>query len=156
MRFFLLLAFSLSAFAEMVDINNGGGIGAVGGAIDAHAVTASGNGGTVITAGATNMDFTEVSDPSGAWNGTQYTAPEGGLYLFIGVVNKTGSGLTKAQGFIGGVVLRSGSALHNTDLYSFVFLVRLTTGQVFSIRDSAGGTLENDADHNLNIARVSE
>ncbi|MGB0452610.1 MAG: hypothetical protein ACPGJV_02765, partial [Bacteriovoracaceae bacterium] len=50
-------------------------------------VEASGNSETSITDGVTPLDFIEVKDTVGAWDGTVFTVPEDGDYKFMGMFN---------------------------------------------------------------------
>ncbi len=105
-------------------------------------VTGASNGGTSITANTTNIDFTEVSDTHGTWNGTQFTAPKSGVYHIEGFVNwsspNSGAFYTyldasseKVSGFNGA----------NASTRAFSWTGSLNKSQVWSLRSDTSITL---------------
>lgn len=101
------------------------------------------NGGTVITASTTNIDFTEVDDKQGLWNGSQFTARRSGIVRFKGSVQASATiSNVLLYAYIDGVnnsLIQSSAATINT--WVFNGSVYLNEGEVLSIRSGVGMTL---------------
>lgn len=106
-----------------------------------HIVGAS-SGGTSITANTTNIDFTEVTDASGAWNGTQFTALKSGPYQIQGFVNYTAPAAIGLYSYIDGssekLVSYTGG---NVSTMPFSYQIALNKSQLWSLRSDTGVTL---------------
>ena len=108
-------------------------------------VEGAGNGGTVITADVTDIDFTETRDTSSSWNGNQFTAPSTGNYSVSGhLFFTTGSTLRSPELYVNGSpVKRIGS--NTSDNHPFEGNIFLNKGDVLSLRSgNNGGTLSNN------------
>jgi hypothetical protein len=116
-------------------------------AIDKVYVEAAGNGGTVLVANTTNIDFTETEDSHGRWNGTQFTAQSTRRYQVIGAVYMptTFAGATIGL-YKNGTFFRTiGAGTGTPDtLQTFAWSGSLTEGDVISFRLSGAGTLNNN------------
>ena len=108
-------------------------------------VEAAGNAGTgPLTANTTNIDFTEITDSHGAWNGTQFTAPSAGRYSFDGMIYTAASGTHNYFGYIDTVQQRSlNTTSVDTAAKKFHWDVILEKGEVASIRTDGTPTLSN-------------
>lgn len=126
---------------------------------DSREVYASGagNGGTVITANTTNIDFTETSDSHASFDGTTFTVPTTGRYLFSGAVYATTSAINGIQAYIDGSADQflgyEGAA---SPLTQFNGILELTKGQTVTFRADASFTLSNSTtQHRINIQKMS-
>jgi hypothetical protein len=120
-------------------------------------VEGAGNGGTSITADFTNIDFTEVTDTTSSWNGTQFTAPETGTYSLSGNILFTAVGIRRPEYYINGTLSgRLGDAI-NSDGHKIDCQISLTKGEVLSIRvTGTGGTLSNSTTgHTIHIQKLA-
>lgn len=117
----------------------------------------AGNAGQVITVDVTNISFIGVSDTHGAWNGTQYTVPESGVYNISIVTNWTTSAARVLAVYKNGVAFRNISVSPSTGLASGQLSQRFTKGEVISFRaaGSAGTLLNSAIGHNLSITKTS-
>ena len=107
----------------------------------------TGNAGTVLTAGTTNLDFTnKVVDSHGAWNGSVFTAPRPGWYDVKGSALATTSGSRDLFIYVGGVSQPAISGAYvSTNVLGFSGGAYLLAGQQMSIRTDVGYTLSNSA-----------
>jgi hypothetical protein len=121
-------------------------------------VRGAGNGGTAITANTTNIDFTEVEDTTGSWNGTQFTAPETGDYDVKGFVNFTTSSNTVINAYIDGTLNKAvGFAGSTVAEHQISGTFRLTKGQVLSFRAANSLTLSNTTQyHHIHIQKLAQ
>lgn len=104
------------------------------------------NGGTSITAGVTNLDFTtKVVDSHGAWNGTVFTAPRAGFYQVNGSTLLTASVAMNAHIYKGGVDTISISNASSLSQKAFNGAIYLNSGETISIRADQNCTLSNNA-----------
>lgn len=105
-------------------------------------VTGASNGDTSITANTTNIDFTEVSDSHGVWNGTQFTTPKSGVYQIEGFGNwgtpNAGAWYTYLDGSAEKVCGYTGA---NASTRPFSWSGSLSKGQVWSVRSDTSITL---------------
>ncbi len=119
---------------------------------------AQGNGGTSLTANVTNIDFTEVTDNCAAFNGTQFTIPSSGFYIFSGSIRITSAATIGIDSYINGSVASRvgiGSSTHDTT--PFFYADEFTAGQVVSFRCSSSVTLTNTAsNHYLRVSRIKD
>ena len=116
----------------------------------------TGNAGTSITAGTTNIDFAnKVVDPNGAWDGTTFTAPRSDMYFFNGQYKTTAALATLLHIYVGGTKNIKVGGLNGavSSLYlPFNGGIYLTAGQTATIRSDTAGTLSNSStDHVLTI-----
>lgn len=121
-------------------------------------VEASGNGGTVITAGTTDIDWTEVRDDAGAWNGTAYEVQRNDSVINItGSVDFTGGNATRSI-----KIYKNGTSYKSINSFndSVRFLLsyesqkgEFTAGDLITFRSGVnGGTLNNSSqDHHISI-----
>lgn len=114
-------------------------------------VHAEGNGGESITAGATDITFTEVSDSHGAWDGTTYTVQNGNSTILIsGAMYFTSTGVRQPAVYINGTIAkqRNGKDASSTT-HPFEFIIdpsEISTGDSITIRSqNAGGTLSSSS-----------
>lgn len=123
-------------------------------------VRAEGNGGTSITAGVTDIDFVEVSDSNGAWDGNSYTVQKNDS-----IVQIDGTILANTS-YTGTLTLyKNGSSYKNIsenitiDQRKFSYLSsrgEFVATDSLSIRSSANITLSNSAAfHHLNISEYA-
>lgn len=121
-------------------------------------VKAAGNSGQAITASVTNIPFTTQSDSTGgAWNGSQFTVPEDGIYTFDVSVYFTTTAIRNITLFINGALYKHIGTQVSNAYFSASVSDKFLKGQVVSVRiNSAGGTLSVDGTlHYLNITRTS-
>lgn len=107
---------------------------------------AAGNAGQALTASVTNIPFITVTDNTGGWNGSQFTAPEEGIYTFSGNTTITsGSGGGAVLSYINGTLdrQRSDGAVSTQTVYSFNGEVVLQKGDILSFRLNDSRTLSN-------------
>ncbi len=121
-----------------------------------HEVHGAGNGGTSLTANVTNIDFTEVTDAEGIWNGTQFTAPEAGYYSVEGMVYFNGASSAGIQSYVDGVAnLYMGLPYGTPTARGISGTIYLTAGQVLSLRSDTTGTLSNNTSlHHITIRKT--
>lgn len=106
------------------------------------------NGGTALTAGTTNTDFsTVVVDTHSAWSGTVFTAPVAGFYNFFGNVSITTTINTDWRLFIGGVekLAAIGSTATQSQRTVGPFSWYMAAGDTASFRVSNNCTLSDSA-----------
>ena len=118
----------------------------------------TGNGGTVLTANTTNIDFsTSVYDTHSSWSGTVWTAPVSGIYKIFGVWLSTANVSADTVLYVDGSASRRlFSDYASATNHQFYGSVKLTAGQTISIRSDAGATLSNSAtQHHISIERLS-
>jgi hypothetical protein len=121
------------------------------------AVIGAGNGGTVLTASTTNIDFTEVKDTHAAFDGTTFTVPITGLYRFEGALFATTSTAAGIEVYIdgssAGIIL--GPNVTSSTVKPFNGVLDLNKGEAVTLRSSVGLTLNTAANvHRLYITRV--
>lgn len=120
-------------------------------------VEGKGNGGTVLTADVTDIDFTETVDNYGRWNGTQYTASEAGWYSATGGIALTATSTLILNAYVDGVkekmIGRSNAA---SALAIFSGQIYLEVGEALSFRINDNKTLSNHATrHTIVIRKTS-
>jgi hypothetical protein len=118
-------------------------------------VLGAGNGGTVLTASVTDIDFTEVSDNTSSWNGNQFVAPTSDVYDFDGMIRITTTTAITIRSYIGGTLSKDvGTMDAANNVVKISGSVYLTQGQVLSFRSSVGVTLSNNTqNHYITISR---
>jgi len=116
------------------------------------------NGGTSITAGTTNIDWTEVEDTAASWNGTQFTAPETGTYLFSGSVMATAVvGNLHLQLYVDAVadITAADEDASGNNRILFSIVKKLTKGEVASFRSGDSITLNaSSTGHWIHIQKL--
>ena len=127
-------------------------------------VKAEGNGGTSIVASTTNIDFTEVTDSNGAFNGTAYSVQNPNSVLQLsGSVRFTASGARNMFLYKNAILYKrlnkqagGGEFAHKFEYTSIKG--EFAAGDLLTIRSTSnGGTLENNAaEHYLNIVESWE
>jgi hypothetical protein len=114
----------------------------------------AGNGGTAVTADVTNIPFIVQQDTVGAWNGSQFTVPETGVYALSGHLLYTASTTRGVDLYVNGSIYRRVGDVLGSNINKFDITDQFTAGQVLSIRSTGGGTLVNNAlYHYLNITK---
>jgi hypothetical protein len=117
-------------------------------------LSAADNAGQVITANVTNIPFIRIEDTHGAWNGTQYTVPETGIYSITGHTFG-GSNTGNTQLYVNAVDTNTIAANHTTTTHGFAITKKFNKGDVLSFRSTTGFTLTSNAVFNhLEIAKV--
>jgi hypothetical protein len=117
--------------------------------IETSSVSAQGNAGESITTSTTDIAFAEVSDPRGAWSGSQYTVQSSSSVISIsGGVFFTGSSSRVVHLYLNGSFYREigEGASDTTHSFSYVSSIgELSEGDSLTIRvGSNGGTLSNN------------
>jgi len=121
-------------------------------------VSGAGNGGTSITAGTTDIDFTEVTDTHGAWDGTGFTAPKSDVYRFTGFIALTTANPGAYRAYIDGTGSTYATITPSNARYiPFVWEGRLEKGEVWSLRSDNAVTLQNAPDlHWIEISSLPD
>ncbi len=121
-------------------------------------ISGAGNGGTVLTANVTDIDFTEVSDPIGAWDGDTFIAPKTGKYTMSGFVLSTAGVSIDLSAYIDGSLAKKlGSADASTANHLFTGDIDLIKGEALTLRSSGAMTLSNVvASHHISIAEIPD
>ena len=112
-------------------------------AITPAIVYASGNSGESITAGTTDIPFTEVSDPSGSWDGTEFKASKKMFVIVNGVVRTSTSGSTSIEAYVNGSLKQTLGTAPSSVNAPFGGGIPLEAGDVLTIRSSSAVTLSN-------------
>ena len=108
-----------------------------------------------ITANTTNVDFTEVNDVLGEWNGTQFTPKYPGKYLVTGSIFLTSSTAVTVTAYLDGTSDKRLNQIVTDTIHHFSGAIRLSAGEVLSLRLNSGVTLSNDsAFHWIDITRI--
>ena len=114
------------------------------------------NGGTSITANVTNIDFsTKVNDSHGAWNGTAFTAPKSGLYLYNVMTRQTSASGAAFQAYVNGTAgafYDPGNA--STTIHYGSGQVFLNAGDSLTFRSDTSITLSNTNATNLHYVEI--
>lgn len=121
-------------------------------------VRGQGNGGTSITANVTDIDFTTISNGSGTWNGSQFTAPETGKYSIQGMINTTSAASFVLYAYIDGVIDkqmgRDNISATQVDFGGHIYLQK---GEVWSLRSNTTRTLSNQVlTHWISISQIKD
>lgn len=120
-------------------------------------VKGAGNGGTSITANVTNVDFTEVTDTHGAWDGTTFTAPRAANYTFAGNMFFTTAAARRIDYYVNGSTsYPCGIGEGGTTSISFAGAHFLNKGDTLTFRLAQAGTLSNSTLHNVSIVAELE
>ena len=109
------------------------------------------NGGTVLTADVTNIDFTEVTDEQDLWDGTTFTVPSSGEYLISGNVTTTAAYNGNINAWINGASTETIGVGAGTTRTPINGVLRLTVGDTINIRADSGATLLASVTHNISI-----
>lgn len=122
-------------------------------------VTGADNGNTGLTANVTPIDFTEVSDTAGQWDGNTFTADEDGNYFFVGIVGFTASVAGRIDAYVdtGGGFTRTATLHENVTQNSkpFSAVINLSSGDAVELRSSGAATLTTGTDnHRIAIYRL--
>ena len=109
-------------------------------------VRGAGNNGAAITSNVTNINWTEIEDTHGAWNGSQFTAPKDGWYEANGAIRLVSAVGTGSVGsFINGVLEKTCAfTAVNTFYFQFNWKGKLNKGDVLSFRYDINATLSNN------------
>lgn len=121
------------------------------------AVEYSGNAGTALTGGTTNIDYaTKVRDTHSAWSGTVFTAPLAGDYQISATMLTTASTTGRLDLYKNAAQVSYCSQAPATDtLKTCSQQIYLVAGDTLSLRSSANGTLSNTALHRIAIHRIA-
>lgn len=117
-------------------------------------VSGAGNGAGATTSLVTNIDFTEVSDNLGAFDGTTLTAPFSGYYkLDGGIKHATAVGGVSVYVYIDGAQgVEIGYDADVQIIHRFSGTVYLNKGEQLTLRDNNGSALSNDTSrHTISI-----
>jgi len=116
-------------------------------------VNAAGNANTALTGEVDNIDFTEISDSHGAWNGTTFTAPMTRKYLVTGLVRANAPTASYVEACIGGSLYRYISTSNSAaSVIPFSAVIPMVAGQLLNLKPSGNVTLSNVAStHHLSI-----
>lgn len=120
-------------------------------------VDGAGNAGTSITANVTDIDFTEVNDSHGAWNGTQFTAPMDGRYNIEGCILSSSNQSSYIKLYKNGSFYKTigGSNDSSTDATAFSGTVIMNNSDYISTRTNNSMTLLNSSQwHHISITRL--
>lgn len=120
-------------------------------------VVAGGSATSSVTA-LTAIDFTEITDSHNAWSGTAFTAPEDGVYSFIGNLAFVSGDATRTPYlYINGAEARKfGETFASTSQAPFTFEYPMLKGQTATIRTGVTGTPSGLAvNHNILIRKVN-
>jgi hypothetical protein len=119
----------------------------------------TGNGGTAITAGVTNIDFaTKVQDTHSVFNGTTFTAPVSGFYKFSGAILFNANIDAIIYAYVNTVLKILVSSVGNLSHGRYVLTggIYLNAGDALTFRSDTNGTLTNSASaHWIYFARES-
>ena len=141
-----------------VPISGWGGSGAISSDFGNRLIYSEGrgNGGTSLTGGTTNIDFTETIDKTSSFDGTTFTAPETGVYNIEGCVFLTSTVTGNMYSYINGTINKlMGTASAADDIYPFSGLLELNKGDALTFRFSANATLSNNTNvHHVAISKV--
>jgi hypothetical protein len=120
-------------------------------------VRGSDNASQIITA-SSNIPFTTVEDSTGgAWNGSQFTVPETGVYHINGSVYANSTAARRFYLTINGALGDNIATYASDTVHNFNFAGKLIAGQVVSIRNSASFTLvPTPLHHYINITKVGK
>jgi len=120
-------------------------------------VTGSGNAGTSLTANVTNIDFTEVKDAQGAWDGTRFTALKTGMYLIAGYVDYTTNVSQIVNVWKNGVkdiaIGRNSGTISDTPISGAIYLEK---DDYINFRINGSATLNNVSNHNITITQSAD
>lgn len=122
-------------------------------------VKASGTPGGSVTGNTTDIPWTTVSDSTGgAWNGSQFTVPEDGLYSISGSIWATTADSRRISLYIGGTLSKQVNTAVSDTVHKFDLVEQFTKGQVISFRSGTTFTLNTaGTQYNyLNIAKVGK
>lgn len=111
------------------------------------------NGGTALTAGTTNVDWTtKVVDSHAAWNGTTFTAPRAGMYQMNFTTVATTSSTRTWGGYVSGSNKTTFVMTGSSATTSWSWAWYLNAGDTMSVRTSTSSTtLSNSASHTMTI-----
>jgi hypothetical protein len=115
----------------------------------------TGNAGTAITAGVTNLDWsTKVVDSHSAWSGTTFTAPRAGMYRFTGIVRATADVNWVLSAYKNTVLTLTVTYANPTNSRkSFSGEIYLVAGDALTFRSDTNFTESNSAtDHWISIS----
>lgn len=114
------------------------------------------NGGTSLTADTTDIDFTEEQDLHGLWSGTQFTAVATSDYSFNGNIRFNAAYSGSINAFVNGVNTQFAGAGNGFQSVPVNGIIRLTKGQVFSLRPDTNSTLAASGVHQLSIKQLPD
>jgi hypothetical protein len=118
-------------------------------------IKAAGNAGQALTSNVTNIPFITQEDTAGAWNGSQFTVPETGVYNISGMIYFTGAVSGTVNLFKNGTFYKRIAGVPNINIHTISGLSEhFTAGEVISLRFEGTGTLNNTTNyHWLSITR---
>ena len=120
-------------------------------------VSGAGNGNTALTAYTTDIDFTEVTDTTSSWSGSQFTAPESAYYSVTGSTRFAANNLRSIISYVDGASKNFLSYTPTTyGFNTFNDLVYLNKGEAYSIRNSVTESLSSDVQqHWIKIKKLA-
>jgi hypothetical protein len=117
-------------------------------------VECAGNAEESITQQVTDIPFVATVDSIGAWNGTQFTAPDSGIYVIGGMVTASSVASANVELYVNGVKKVESSRDLSQDQYPFNYNLGLKQNDVLSVRLNRNATLLNIATaHHLSITK---
>ncbi len=117
-------------------------------------VECAGNAAESITQQVTDIPFVATVDSIGAWNGSQFTVPESGIYVIGGMVTVSSVASANAELYVNGVKKVESSRDLSQDQYPFNYNLYLKENDVLSVRLNRNATLLNIATaHHLSITK---
>lgn len=122
-------------------------------------IAGAGNAATVLTANVTDIDFTEITDTNGSWNGSKFIAPYNGKFTVVGCAFLSGSAVIEINSFIDGSAdkLCGHNGGDSSTIHTFMWQGRLQKDQELSFRSDAGVTLSNDTNnHWIDISGIPD
>lgn len=116
----------------------------------------TGNAGGTVTANVTNIDFTtKVTDTSGAWSGTVFTAPSSQWYSWAGAAKFTTATTRNVSAYVNGVQKVAAGGDSSEGIYSMAGGLYLNAGDQLSFRTDTTSTLSNNSVYHV-IAITSQ
>lgn len=121
-------------------------------------VEGAGNAGEAITANTESIPFIEQQDTHSAWDGSEFTVPESGIYSLSGGIFITANNSGNLALYVNGIKEKEIGPQNISNVRKvFTVTYQATKGEVLSIRTSVGFTLSNLATHHhINITKIAE
>lgn len=120
-------------------------------------VVAGGSSGQVVTANTEDIDFTTITDNTGSWDGSKFTAPAPAIYSFDGVIS-AGSTSCNISAYVNGTVKQVVAVWQAQTTQVFSGQVTLEKGDTLSIRTDVGFTtsVTSQQFHGINIKAIKD
>ena len=121
-------------------------------------VEGAGNDGATYTANSTNILFTETRDTTASWDGTTFTAPETGEYLFSGSIYRSGTTSNwQVDAYVNNVKVKAAGYINaTTSIVNFSSSLNLNKGDTLTFRTNITSVLVNSTDyHHIHIQKLA-